>query len=315
MNDTLEEKTAGTRDIPLREMLLQQGMSFEQICDEELHQLGRRPTKQAISAYAIRRPLLKQANQAARLVRQQREQEDSQQKSALHQTLCSLLLQYRNQELKKFSLPVQKAYAYTSKRLSYENTTPFDKVVALLTCYYDARRREEKFSLEELSSVTEISPITVSRILKAVGEEPMYGTYNKHHSQSWQRKAIDRMYNYPYAATTVAYFLGIDEYVVFKRWKAKGEHKIKHIRLRIFFFNGRSDVLTPQRISEIYEAYDAGIKSRQDIAQLTGRSNLAVQYVLDHRQEIEPQIRDIIRKIYNSSTYDKPYVSQTLKEI
>lgn len=298
----------------LRRGLLLSGLSLYETALAEKIILGYEPQRQAIGIY-VHRHGLKDVWEEAKRHRQLAEQQTAQSLEQKRSELCSLLRAYFSCKLQNSSKAVQAVHQYSlQNRHAPQHFSK--KLMALFEIYYSAKKRGERYSLAELHEKSGVSTMSISHILECAGEEPMYGSRQRTPLKSWQIRTIDRLYREPYASVTVAYFLGVAPHSVQQRWRTKTNKKRQPSStvLTSFFLRGGSDVLTLVNASEIYEAYDAGITSLKDIALLMGKTTLSVQYALDKRPEIQEKLVAIIRKIYDDPCYDKPYITQALRE-
>ncbi len=209
-------------------------------------------------------------------------------------------------------------YLHYYKRTDKRNYS-FNTLYKIFSRYENAKEKGEKLSLKELGEGLDIWHHSVGSILKEVGVEPMYGGRVKKIKSGEKNEAVKRAINTDFSALDIAYFLGLPKWVPGNRYYDSGMKR--EVKRPIATFSkigkiGSSEFLSYRLASEIYEARDCGI-NRKDIVELVGKSGELVEYALEHRGEIEPQIVKGLRILYNDSggrVVKKPYVTAEMRE-
>lgn len=181
---------------------------------------------------------------------------------------------------------------------------PYETLVALFERYYQARNNDKKLSLRELCDGLSISFGNAGRILKEVGEEPMYGINIKHPAPKEKKEAIKRGYGLKMSATDIAYFLGVSPPLVIQAFIRIGTgHKFEFLGYK------NEKRLSYMLASQIYEAHDLNFTG-VEIAQLLGIGRAVVEHAIMKRSDYEPRIIKELRILCANDAINKPYLSK-----
>lgn len=240
------------------------------------------------------------------------------------QQLVDLMLAYLWKKAVDEGPAMEKAVMYHLKNRNRGNkeyeAINLKRLIGLFTDYYTAKEQGKQLSLEELGKPYSIFFTNVRYILKAVGEESMYGVLDRHITPAWKKQALQRGKDLAISASQIAYFLDISDHVAHQNLKRYGRKGIPVDKWLVQFGNRKNlETIQYKHASQLYEALDVGF-SREEARIYAGRrdkplSENALAYILDHRQEIEPVLVNAIRVLYNQLEYNKSYVTKELKEV
>jgi len=142
----------------------------------------------------------------------------------------------------------------------------------------------------------------MSRILRRVGLEPLYGIRNRHANlNSKEIEAILRSSEIDMPIPDIGYFLALPEHLISqyinkRKVRSYYQYKVK----------GKGNYLTYRIASQVYEAKDLGFKS-EEIAELIETKKEMVELALEKRFELEPKIIEGLRILYNRTDIDRPF--------
>ncbi|MEK6947864.1 MAG: hypothetical protein AABX19_01330 [Nanoarchaeota archaeon] len=211
-----------------------------------------------------------------------------------------------SQLLEKEDIAYQKAVEYKiNMKTQDERAIPFEKILSVFQRYYEAKDNGIKLSLKELENITGIGFSYVSRILKRVGLEPLYGTMNKRdNTTNKEIEIIINRANSGMSTQDIGYFLELPSYII---EQTLSRRKIKKARAYYRYkINGRGNYLYYRTASQVYEAQDLGF-TNEEITELVETKKEIVDLALEKRVEIEPRIIKELKILYNNPDINKPY--------
>lgn len=234
------------------------------------------------------------------------------------QQFVNLLFFYIIKKAEEEGLATEKAVQYYLKKRKYnylnKNSINLKRLIGLFTDYYQARDEGRLLSLEELGKPHDIFFTHVGVILAAVGEEPLYGTRERHPTQQWKKEALQRSIDLPLTYTDIGYLLELPRYVVDQLRGHYGRAGKTIDRWVTWLGNFKDrELIFYRNASQLYEALDVGF-SNEEARIYTGISKQGYDYLVKHRETIEATLVDAIRVLYKKPTHDKPYVTMKLKE-
>lgn len=237
------------------------------------------------------------------------------------QILVNLIYQRTLQLAEKESFGARKAIEYMINRnntnINYLSPTEnlskyrysYTELKTIFDRYNEAQQKRIKLSLEEIVEGLDIDPMGASRILKKSGLEPMYGTRERSSPTSKEKVvAIKRAYSTDLSYSDIGYFLSIPHYICIQRSKKYRGLK-KPIKIWYNTQNNKKGIevyLSYSLASQIYEAQDLGF-NEQETSYLLDTKDFAVEYALEHRNEIEPRLINYLKILYNSPRHNNPY--------
>lgn len=159
-----------------------------------------------------------------------------------------------------------------------------DHLIQLFERYERAINSGEKVSLQKLGEGLFEYPSTISRILKRVGLEPLYGTMKREVVQQDKRELINRAFYSDMSAPDIAYYLQVKCYNVYDNFKKKEKRK------NVINSLAPGGIHLPNRLaSQIYEAEDLGFKP-EEIEDLLDAKEKILHYALENRGILETSI-------------------------
>jgi len=227
---------------------------------------------------------------------------EAEQKTQLYQSLVYILEARLSELSKKESWAIQKAsqYIQSQKFIRYRP----EQLVGLFERRERAENSGELLSLKELGEPFGMKyPSDVGRIFSEVGFEPMYGKRERYILTPKEKKeALKRSPALNMSSNDIGYFLEIPFYVVDNYFARRGvKHRSKIDRKEF----GRY-VLTYRLASQIYESQDAFFLT-SNIPELLGTNRKIVDYAIENRHKIEPEIIQALRTLYASDNIHNPY--------
>ncbi len=228
---------------------------------------------------------------------------------ALSKQIFLSLLQARQKELAQ-----QSGYAQ-QKAVQYQINCPgsiyqYADLVTFFTKVENARKNGVKSSLEELCEGLPWCFPVGGRILKKVGDEPLFGTREvSSHLSPDEAEAVKQTFNLEMSASDVGYFLGRPDHVVNQRWAKLGSKKRSTYIKRL-----KGHFLTYRLASQIYEAQDLGFVQKE-IMDLFETNQELVGYAFEHRDTIGKNIITALKMISPQEEISVPYrqADNTLK--
>ena len=198
----------------------------------------------------------------------------------------------------------RKALEYKLKTINNTRSLPLEKLVQLFERYEAAKDEDKKLSLEELSEGL-MSIKGASKILRAVGLEPCYGSIERSGPITrYKLEAIERAYS-EMSDGDIAYFLGLKYYNV-RQFRLRKGLKRKFQKPVYSIIPREGLFLTYRLTSQIYEAAESGF-TREETTELLDIDIRQTNFALIKRSEIEPRLIDKLRPLYNSALINKPY--------
>ncbi len=206
----------------------------------------------------------------------------------------------------------------SQKAVEYMRKVPatrycFQELVDLFKFYRIAKETDIKLSLEALE-VEGMTYNSISRILHAVGLEPMYGRYDKRILEDFRlkRERIRACFDLPLSAVDIQYFTGVRHLLsIHQYFRQKGKRLCRRNPIKTFvsdlFAKGVKRNLTYKLASQIYECLDVGF-TVEETKEYCQTSEMIIDYAQGHRNEIQPVIVEALRRLYqeNITTPHRP---------
>lgn len=206
--------------------------------------------------------------------------------------------------------PIFHRKAVEYKSLIKQNRSCYDglrlnKLILLFRVYYGAIEQGKKLSLKELGKKTGIYHLSVWKILKRVGLEPLHGAKPKTTMPEEQKNLVKRVLRSKVNMSDrdLGHFLDLIPYKIrCIREEYFTEQRPKGRWLRY----GWGRTTTYHTASQVYEAQDLGF-TRDEIAELLDIEPEAIDFVNEKRVEIEPKIIKLLQIIEPKKQIKKPY--------
>lgn len=211
------------------------------------------------------------------------------------------------------------AYDKTEEFFSKRNSGySWERVFSFLKDYDCARKNGKKTTNREFAKKYEFPMISVSVILRTIGEKPLSKPFKKKRviTPRHKKQALERTFGIPMTAPDIAYFLELHKEVVslyFCRYSRKKEQR-PQVKKCLEQFSSRENValVTYRATSEIYEAIDDQGKgrcglSKEETLEVLSLDERVYDYAISHRQEIEPAIISALKVLYPDKEVKRPY--------
>lgn len=205
-------------------------------------------------------------------------------------------------------------YYYGHERVQRNRRSPpitLDTLERLFGRYYDAKRREEKITLQQLGQEVDIYPTVVGRVLAFVGFEPLYGKKVIHKTPMRKKEALRRATSIDMNSADIAYFVDVPEFVAKDNMSAYGRRK--EGLYPVFRIQPNGKFIFYRHASQVYEAEDVGFTPEEGV-QLTVLPQSAYKTLVARRAEIELIIVHALQTIYNAPEHSVPYVTKELRK-
>ena len=289
-----------------RDRLIRRGLSLEEIAERE------RVTEQCISSYIIktgkhekwRKSRKHYIEKTSYLERERlKKQEILKIEDVLEQVILSKIPLEDREAYQK-----AQEYLHRYKRTSYD----FENLFTFFKRYYQGKREGKKISLERLREGL-IFPydFQAARVLKLVGEKPLFGSHKREITPKWKKQAIKRAVSIQMPVSDIAYFLGLPAYTVFQSFQKFGiKAKRPEISKVIAGFDIRK--LNCRLASQIYEAKDLGF-TRGEVMELLDVPEQVYDSFLNHKDEVGGRIVDALRVLYPDRRIRKPYLEFSIE--
>lgn len=173
-----------------------------------------------------------------------------------------------------------------------------------------AKKNNEKPTLEKLGEGTGLWPADVRRLLLTVGSELSHGTGEKKTYPIEIKQAIRRAYDHGLEmyTTDIAHFLRIPKYIVRNEFRKLGGRKRTHYFIKRFKHTADQKVfLTYKDASEVYEARHLGF-NEDEISRVLDLDFDAVKYAVEHKDSIERKILDALEIMYPGKKHTQPFL-------
>jgi predicted transcriptional regulator len=211
-------------------------------------------------------------------------------------------------------LPLRKALEYRQGlKAEKPNSIPIETLEKMFSEYYATIAKGQKSSMQELSLQSGISgDAAVSHILKRVGLNPMYGTWERHITPNWKKHAARRATKTFFSVQDIAHFLRVENYTfAYLDFRTTG----KESPLGRFQRGYRQGAfyMSHARISDVYEAQDIGFNV-DETAEVLGITPKAVNAAIKGRDVFAPIIVKGLRTMFADSSIDKPYLPDSIRE-
>ncbi|GEM_PF-2178658 len=186
---------------------------------------------------------------------------------------------------------MEKAVQYYFSRRYTPASGSLERYYALFQVYDHAQNKGKKLSVNELAKKSGISFPHVSRILKTVGEEPMYGMKDRHVLTSREKKIVqnairmDTLLGYKEMETVT----GISWFVFNRTAHREG---IQHARARNLLYENfnQNEKVTYKKALDLYEALDAGFSAAEARAYADIKTDKGYAIALEKRTDLEAKV-------------------------
>jgi len=226
----------------------------------------------------------------------------------LYQNIVYILEERAEQLAREKGWEYKKATEFIMKKSRHKNSSlKFENLLNLFKKYKLLKDEGEKMSFKELADYSGLHYARdVGYILREVGLESLYWTCktNKRNLES-KKEIIKKFENFDINNNDLAYFLEISEVSIGKIRQSPN----KNFFVKSFFrANGSGFLgsLTYRLASQIYEAQDLGFK-KEEICDLLETKKEIVNYAFLNKENIEPKVIEILKKIYPNKEIKKPY--------
>jgi len=189
---------------------------------------------------------------------------------------------------------------------------PIQELVDFFEIYKNAQDSGTKLPLRELAAQSGIGCVsTASKILKSSGLEPLYGSWkNKFHRMPIEKKqTIKRAYDTDLPLADIAFFLGLQPFnVEYNMQSICGGTGTRKRCIGQFLAGDGNSYFAYRHASQIYEAQDLGF-NEGEIAYLFDMYPRAVQYAVQHREQIGQEIITALDVLYPDVKHERPYLN------
>ncbi len=225
-----------------------------------------------------------------------------------------LTLKYNSASKNEDLWPELKAFEYrfSLQLKNHPRVYTYERLTNLFSAYKDARDNGVKKSLEDLEELSGILYPQIGRILKSIGEKPMYGFRKRSSPLSESEKSkIQLAYNLGISKTDIAFFERISYQRVQQYLSKNG---VKSWRTNYVKVIGKKDArggshfLTYKLASLIYESFYEGL-SVDETAFVLNTSTDIVDYARRHWRDIQPQINCALKLFYPERTKNLPFIT------
>ncbi len=244
-------------------------------------------TREMVRKLINNREGLRKKFEAARDKRKETEKEGKKQQ---RQILVSFLYQSVMQRAKQ-DPAMEKAVQYYFSRCYTPSFGSLERYYALFQAYDHARNKEKKLSVNELAKKSGVHASSVGRILKTVGEKPMYGMKDRHALTSYEKKIVqnairmDTQLGYREMETIT----GISWFVFNQTARREG---IQHARARNLLYQNlnQNEKVTYKKALDLYEALDAGFSAAEARAYAGIKTDKGYAIALEKRTDLEAKV-------------------------
>lgn len=271
------------------ESLAAQGRTLEEIGQAFGH--VREWARQAMEHYGLQEIRMRERKEVLQRNREQRNQKKEKQKE--HQETIQLLGQALGRiAFQKARTRGEKAALTYYHSLQQHNTQSYSlsMLVRFYTAYYRARGSRKKRSLDSLASSIGLHASEGGKLLKCVGEEPLYGKITQRRYTIREQQMLERSRNLStfLPDNVLGKMMGVPSYMVSRR---------REIKRTPFSFPGvagdHPDRPTILHALEFYDAQDAGF-TREDAMQYAGiTTEKTCHAMLATRTRIEDEVRRV----------------------
>jgi len=296
------ERISKPRKNLIRDELIHQGLTLEEISKREEEITGKRISRQRVSQYVIG---TNQKENWERIKENKKIEEEKRQEllSIISGQIMSSAREKLNENEK---WAYDKCEEYYAKK-KFRKIGFYDRLFNVFYEYKKAENKNEKPSLEELGKRTGVIFTHVGRILKDVGLEPFFGAREKHNVPEGKKQAIERAVAIPMNSVDIAYFLKIPFWNVQQYFNRHSERKNKRPVLKPI-----PSVKNYRRASEIYQAIapenEKGCDfTKEKTIEALGISSKTFDYAIEHRREFEGAIINCLRTLYPDKEITKPW--------
>jgi len=286
----LPEGIVPYRTDPKMDILIDQGLKLQKLGDRS----GK--TREACRQYIIGSG----QHQQWRKNRDEVKQKPIRKRNAMGQ-LIRVLKQRAIKDIKEENWPLAKTWEY-QYRNSRSKVLP-EELLLLFGRYHQAKKQGVKLSLEELGKGIK-GPTHIGRILSKARLPPLYGNQQRTVTSKKKKAMIQRAFGLQMNTRDIAYFIGVNDFVVSHKYQRMGGRKEKGFWLQ-------SRKVTFRLASQVYEAQDIRMRNA-DICDVLSITPDTLKLIKKKRSEYEPKIVEVLRVIYADVNLSKPYKLTTV---
>ena len=289
-------------------LLIEQGLSLKEI--GRVYGVGRERARQIIKAHGKKEVFKTNRNMQTKTFKKN-------ERNKVLEEILGHITERTKDLVKKEGWAYEKALEYLDKPRQNLGSRlvshSFDDLLAVFEKYEDAQKTGQKLSLMELAEGSSYHFVQVGKVLNAVGVSPMKRGDNVKKrvvTPKYKKEAIKRSVNVEMPSADIAYFLGIQSYIVennISQWGLRAKKQGFFKPIKQFGSRENHEALTYRLASEIYEARDKCKFNYQETAEVLDTSQKIVEHALKHRNEIEPVILNSLKVLYNDANINKPY--------
>lgn len=208
-------------------------------------------------------------------------------------------IQWAEKKANEYKLSMKKSL--TTK--NFPLPIPYEKLLEVFRYYREAQLKGEKLSFDDISKRAGFKSAGLSkRILNRVSLQSLnWQVEDTRRLSEDQKKMVERSASLEMNNNDRAYFMNLPEHI-------PTQYGIKGKRIVLKQFSIEEPRLTYGLASQIYEVQDA-LFTREEIIELLDTSPKAVDYSLEHKDEIAPKIINALNILYPEKKYAKPYLS------
>ena len=186
---------------------------------------------------------------------------------------------------------------------------PFENIHELFELYFSAKKENKKYTLWGLGAKVGIAGTTVSRIINAVGLEPLCWKVDSLNRTSPRLSGekyliLEQARNLELSYADLAYFLGLNPTTTQSHMKKCETRHPYYCAVRFQRYT-----LSYRAASKIYELLDSG-KSCDEIHNKNKISVHVLDYVIENRSVVGGKIIAALDRLYPEEKHSKPYLTK-----
>ena len=188
-----------------------------------------------------------------------------------------------------------------SMKIRSTQSVPLESVLTIFQRYDAAVRDGKTLSLNQLGEGTGLFEIGVSRILKRVDLEPMYGSASLTLYPQSTKDALEHCAQFGWTPADAANFVGVHIYTARQQYKVRNRSKSR----RPVRFD--QQLFLMRYASDIYRQFDGGVRPPDILTSLP--INLSImEHAVQHRSTFAPEIMEVLQIMHPDRTITAPYL-------